>query len=664
MVFCARIAALLWLSGFLCSLGFGADILPYPEVERLAAVVLSVAGAVVLFLSGGGLPYRALPAPGLALVVTGLWGLVMASCAWSVAPGSSLLYAGGFAVMPVTFLAVVLADPGARSVFLRMLLYAGGVVIFLLGLWAVAQVFLWPEYLLGKRVSHPFPNPNAYAGLLTLCMLAGLGIYMQETALRVRFFVLAVLAVMGMAQVAIASNAAVLTLAGGIVAFIVLCKCAGTYKHTRTMWGLLCVVAAVALFAVLVTVDRPESANIVSRLGDVASGGGGTFDNRVDIWRATLALIAENPFFGTGYRTFSFVYPAHRLPSEIYSGGYAAHADPLQLWTELGFAGIVLFYGAGVLVILRLVAWMRAGGRDPLTIALFAGCMAFVVHTHVDFLLYTLPTMMAFAIALAVLVIRTGYGDAPACQPFLGLSQCSPVLRMGILIFPVIATVFAFTLLMAAEIQVSRASAALQRGDTQAFSDGINAANRLSIGLNARAYSIAASVPLAILRAQFPAIPLEEQKTLFAQADGLINAALRVHKPNPAMYYHRAELVAHVMPVVLPPGYPSRDELLRRALAIDPLHVPSRVALADFLERAGDDTAAMDVLADGLDWIYSGYDTTPLYAMAVATAERLGREDLLLRAKDRQARQANRLKRSSDRTAQLQKLRARTPFLP
>lgn len=658
MMILPRMAAYLWVLGFVLSLGFG--IFPAAEFERLAAVLCALAGAGILCLHGGALAQRVILAPVLSAIILALWLLVMISSVWSVSPATTLIYGGMFSVMPASFLALMFSREADRALFLRLVLIFGGVAVAGLSLWAMVQVFILPEYLVSGQVRHPFANPNAYAGMLTLCLLIGTGFYMQASGLKTRLLLLGAICLMGVALAAIASQAATLTLIGGMMTGLLLSARQLSAKKILPLLAVLVIVMDVGM----VMAALPDKKDIVTRLSALAGGDTRTWDNRVDIWKATLALIAQHPVLGTGYKTFFLTYPAVRLPAEVYSGGYMVHSDPLQFWAEIGIAGVLLFYAAGILALMRFIRWYRGGGRDAATLFLFAGCMAFIVHTHVDFLLYTMPSMMVFAVAFAALVIRTQTSDEKTAVPLSFAVGLPPQAQPILVLLPVGFILFFFVPLMISEYYTARASRMIFQDDVSGFAQTVNAANRIGMGLNARPYTMAVTVPLSILKARYPLIPPDEQGRLFRQTDALISAGLRQNALNPAMYLHRADLVRYVSPAIVPKDYPTAEESLRKALAINPLHVPSRLALAEILLARGEKDQALDVLAAGLGWPYPNFQPQAYFDQTIQLANAMGKPELAAEAENKRDTHNRRVEAAQRRYAALQNIKDDSLFLP
>ncbi|TAM58136.1 MAG: O-antigen ligase family protein [Rhodanobacter sp.] len=115
---------------------------------------------------------------------------------------------------------------------------------------------------------------------------------------------------------------------------------------------------------------------------------------RLDIWHASIEMIAAHPFNGVGVRGFRYAYPHyapandHFLVAEscgVGEGACHAHQLVLEILTETGMLGLLLWLAA---VALAWRAWRRVGPAArarafPVTLAL--GVMLFPLNTHLAF---------------------------------------------------------------------------------------------------------------------------------------------------------------------------------------------------------------------------------------------------------------------------------------
>ena len=619
--------------------------MPFPEMERLMAVVLGFVSLALLVFNGGPLSERPVAAPRLAILLVLFSVLVVVSAAWSVAPSLSILFSGTIILCPTTALALMFSQKDPRDALLRFTTWGLGVIVAGLSVWVLLQAFIFQDFLVNGQVRHPFQNPNAFAALLSISIFVAIGLVNSTNKKITLSFIFLALS----AFFVIGSKMALIAMILGATIYIGI-----AFKKfpeiSRKALPLSIGVAAFAFGVSLVT----GGVGIVSQIIRVFAQHGASLTARLDIWSSALDLIAQNPILGTGYRSFVMLYPSVRHESEIHSGGFVVHSDPLQFWVELGILGPVLFYAMGVSVLILVLRHFRAagsGGENRLTLALFAGCVTFIAHAHVDFLLYTMTTAMVFGLALGIMVIRTA-DDLKTAMPFSFIKGKSENAVRFMVSLPVLLFLMLHVPVMMAEYYTNQAQMRARSGDLSGFGALINTADTMGMGLLPRPYLLAASVPLSILKARYPEVPIEEQKLLFAQTDGLLLSALSRNTYLASAVYQRAELDRYVDPSVLPAERPSRELFYRDSLKMDPLYLPARMGLAQFLMDAQRDEEALDVLMGGIMWPYPKFDAEGFYKMSAVLAARLGEKgkiDIVRQHADQHRRKVANANRRQDR---------------
>jgi O-antigen ligase len=123
--------------------------------------------------------------------------------------------------------------------------------------------------------------------------------------------------------------------------------------------------------------------NVVARF----HAGGLTDHTRLSLYRATLRMIADHPWFGTGLGTFNLAFPAYR-PDDISMYGIydLAHNTLLELAAEAGLPLACIMVIAWIVVFGVLAHGVRTRRRDRIipAAALAVGLLA-VFHSLVDF---------------------------------------------------------------------------------------------------------------------------------------------------------------------------------------------------------------------------------------------------------------------------------------
>lgn len=234
---------------------------------------------------------------------------------------------------------------------------------------------------------------------------------------------------------------------------------------------------------------------------------------------------------------------------------------------------------------------------------------------------------MMFALILGVLLVFTQRLKS-ASTP-LSFTAPWPGKAQGlVLAAPVAMLMVVFIPLMLAEHYTDRAQAFIKAGNMEEFGRAVNTADHLGRGITFRPYLIAAIIPLSILKETSATTTMEEQRALFSQIDGLLSKFLIRNSRSAAAWYHRGEMVSVLNPSVIPNSYPSAEDCFKRALAIDPLYLPARQALAQLIRQKGQKSQALDLLAAGLRWPYPVFDPMPYYEETEILAGTLNRPDI------------------------------------
>jgi O-antigen ligase len=130
-------------------------------------------------------------------------------------------------------------------------------------------------------------------------------------------------------------------------------------------------------------------------------------EGRLAVWRATLRMIADHPWFGTGQGTFAWSFPAYR-PSDISIWGTwdLAHDSLLEIAADMGVPLAVLVTVGWLIIFAVLVHGIRVRRRDlliPISAAAVAAIA--VLHSLIDFSLqipgYSIPTLALVGAGLA-----------------------------------------------------------------------------------------------------------------------------------------------------------------------------------------------------------------------------------------------------------------------
>lgn len=567
----------LLLGAFTASLFFQGLTDPWFAPAILA--ILAFGGIVLYSLS---LTEKTVPWSTTAALVLAWWLLLAASQIWAAIPFNSIVFFFIFSFVPFLFFTfLMMPDSWPRIHFYAL---AGAVVS--MAIVAGAQFFIWPE-IYGPRVRLLFHNPNSLGGLFVLVLLPAIGLFFAEKnpRRRILWFIAAIAVFTGLLTTQ--SRGAIL---GGVLALMPLLAAARHKDGFARNFLLLAGTAALAFFVFKLSGgDRLGSQLKALAAADDAN----SIDLRLALWAGTWALIKQSPWLGSGLGTFYLLYPPFRSPLD-QSSGLWAHNDPLQFWAELGILGPVLFYALLVAVLFRTIrAWRKTD--DPLRLMIpFSGLLAVVSHTHVTFHLYQ-PSILI----LTGLLLAWWYRETEA------------VLPSSRKVFKISPAVFIFTgigFLMFSAMWVGRAGMGvylagqareeLKSGNIENFAQTVDRLYGTAPASYYQTYLLLAEFHSTMVRLpQIPITPRQRQEHVDT-AFSMLETGERLNPAEPMLKHSRANLLKAL----------GRREDARAvwqgALAQNPQHFESRMALAQLLMEDGRREDALKLLEDGLVWPY------------------------------------------------------------
>jgi O-antigen ligase len=130
-------------------------------------------------------------------------------------------------------------------------------------------------------------------------------------------------------------------------------------------------------------------------------------EGRLEIYRSTLRMIADHPWFGTGLGTFEWSFPSYRKVNVSVWGVWdRAHSTPLELASDLGLPLTGLIVVAWLVVLAPLVWGVRIRHRDLIVpVGALAVAVLGLAHSMVDFSLqipgYSIPVFALVGAGLA-----------------------------------------------------------------------------------------------------------------------------------------------------------------------------------------------------------------------------------------------------------------------
>jgi O-antigen ligase len=108
---------------------------------------------------------------------------------------------------------------------------------------------------------------------------------------------------------------------------------------------------------------------------------------RLSVYRSTLKIIADNPWFGTGLGTFAFSFPAYRSDDISMQGSWGiAHDTYLEFASEMGIPLTLVVALAWIVALVVLSFGMLRRRRNMFVpLSSFAVCLIALLHSTIDF---------------------------------------------------------------------------------------------------------------------------------------------------------------------------------------------------------------------------------------------------------------------------------------
>jgi O-antigen ligase len=191
-----------------------------------------------------------------------------------------------------------------------------------------------------------------------------------------------------------------------VVAFVMLFLCLAAMFMTRSRGAsLLSLFALMIAFICFFRRDLPRRIGIVGAalggavlalilLETMGAGVNARFDfeglaagGRFETYRATMHMIAEHPWLGTGHGTFADAFPSYRNANASVLGVWdRAHNTLLEIAADMGLPIAALVTAAWLAILVRLIRGVRIRRRGVLVpAAALAVAVIAILHSLIDF---------------------------------------------------------------------------------------------------------------------------------------------------------------------------------------------------------------------------------------------------------------------------------------
>jgi len=297
--------------------------------------------------------------------------------------------------------------------WVRQLAMAIALIGFAVAMLGMVQFFAWNGSIYWVRLINvgypfgPYVNHNHFAGLMEMAFPVTLSLaFSTRSGMAGRTFMIFSGVVMALATFMSLSRGGMFSLALSFLLFVYLLLRRSVRTRVVLLAGLLVVLGLGGLIW-LGAEPLVQRVLALPRLGQELS-----YLDRVRIAGATLRIIQDHPYTGTGLGTFALLSPMYvSWPTSFLFD--KAHNDYLQLLSDVGLIGFSFVVIWIVALVHSLVSMVRDDSHHSsiLRVGAFCGCFAILIHSFVDFNLQIPANAIYFAV-LAALATRQYRGES------------------------------------------------------------------------------------------------------------------------------------------------------------------------------------------------------------------------------------------------------------
>ena len=167
---------------------------------------------------------------------------------------------------------------------------------------------------------------------------------------------------------------------------------------------------------------------------------------RPQVWKDTLSLSRDFPFFGVGLGNFQTIYPKYKTITTPTLWEHA-HNDYVEMLADTGWTGLLLFFG-GIFIFLFAVMKNWKERRDPFVVGItLGGCtgsLALLCHSAVEFNLHIPANAFLLFIILGLAAVTVHLKNPPPVP----VDTFTPTPKITKTLLPVFALVVVFLLVV------------------------------------------------------------------------------------------------------------------------------------------------------------------------------------------------------------------------
>ncbi|MFA5337304.1 MAG: O-antigen ligase family protein, partial [Candidatus Omnitrophota bacterium] len=248
------------------------------------------------------------------------------------------------------------------------------------------------EHLL--RINSAFVHPNDFAAYIVTVLPLALLFFKKELSSKKRIILAAIFLIGLYCLMRTSSRGAWVGFIFAMIFFF------SVYRRKMLIF--------IPIVAIVVILLAPSG---IYRVKDLLKPSEGSAGERMVLWQGTWTMIKSHPVLGSGINTFMKNFEKY-YPTSCQQGFYV-HNSYLQMWSEIGIVGLIVFLAIPLTVIIRaftnIKTKIRSSPEGVILLSSICGYISFLVHAAVDNNLFSLVLTTLFWVFSAYIVSFNNY---------------------------------------------------------------------------------------------------------------------------------------------------------------------------------------------------------------------------------------------------------------
>lgn len=258
------------------------------------------------------------------------------------------------------------------------------------------------------RISSTYYNSNHYAGYLAMItpIVVALSLFLPLNKFTIPLIFLSILLT---ANLALSYSYGAVGFGVGIIFLVVMKISLSSRKKLSMAIAVIILISFASLGAGLMLSKTPKipEDTFSERYEHMVEFGISHTKSRLYVFKNTIPVILDHPYFGAGLGTFIYTFPKHRPPDIRHFRNYA-HNDYLEIATGMGLIGLIAYLFLIVKIFTNGFKGLKSifNFNKAVIIGTLAGMLSILIHGFFDGNLTIIPANILYFYVLVGLIMN------------------------------------------------------------------------------------------------------------------------------------------------------------------------------------------------------------------------------------------------------------------